>query len=306
MLKRTILVTIALISCTCAALAQMGTGRATGTVKDPNGEPLAGAQVTARDMQSGRTLEATTDDEGKWGLLGFRSGDYEFTCSLDGYAPESVTKNIKQTGRNPSIDVVLQPASTHQGGSAAGTLLAEANGLFEERRYDEALAKYEELLVAEPSLFQIHFNIGTTYREMGEPEKAIEAYGKVLAEQPLHPGALVGTGEVLISEGRLDEAVPYLEKAIEHTTDEVVPYNVAEIYVGQGNSAKAIEYYQIASERRPDWADPHLKTGYAHLGAGDLEAAAAAFEKALELAPPGSPQAQQAQAALDSLKALNK
>lgn len=306
MLNRTLLVAVALVAGTSAALAQMGTGRATGTVKDPNGKPLAGVQVAARDMHSDRKLETTTDDDGKWALLGFRTGDYEFTFAFEGYAPQSLTKNIKQVGRNSSIDVVLEPASTRLGGSAAGNLLAEANGLFDERRYAEALEKYEEILAAEPSLYQVYFNIGTTYREMGEPDKALEAYAKVLAEEPLHPGALVGTGEVLISEGRLEEAVPYLEKAVDHTTDAIVPYNVAEIYAGQGNSAKAIQYYQIASERRPDWADPHLKIGYGHLAAGDLEAAATDFEKALELAAPDSPQAQQAQAALDSLSALNK
>jgi tetratricopeptide (TPR) repeat protein len=306
MLGRTILFTVALVTISSAALAQMGTGRAMGTVKDQDGQPIAGVKVTAQDTKSERKLEATTDDKGEWALLGFRSGDYDFSFVAVGYEPAAVSRHIQQTGRNPGIDVVLHSVESRQGGSAAGKLLSEANSLFDEHKYDEALAKYEELLAAEPTLYQVYFNIGTTYREMGEPDKAIEAFGKVLAEQPLHPGALVGTGEVLMSEGRLDEAVTYLESAVEHTMDEVVPFNVAEIYMGQGDSAKAIQFYQIASERKPEWAEPHLKMGYAQLGAGDLDAATAAFEKTLELAPPDSPQAQQAQAALNSLSALKK
>jgi tetratricopeptide (TPR) repeat protein len=111
----------------------------------------------------------------------------------------------------------------------------------------------------------------------------------------------VATGDVLVAQGKLDEAVTYFEKAIGQTTDEVIPFNVAEIYFNQGNTAKALEYYQTAATRKPDWPEPHLKMGYAHLNAGNMDAAIASFQKVVEVAP-DSPQAQMAQAALSSLK----
>jgi tetratricopeptide (TPR) repeat protein len=282
-------------------MAQMGTGRVTGTVKDPQGKPIAGAKITATHPESKGVLEVTSDKDGKWALLGFRSGTYEFTFTADGYQPQGYTNNIKQMGRNPPMDVVLAPLKMGQGSGTSGGKLTEANQLLEQKQYAQAIAMYEEIIASQPTLYQIHFNIGTAQREMGELDKALASFQKVLEQEANNPGALVATGDVLVAQGKLDEAVTYFEKAIGQTTDEVIPFNVAEIYFNQGNTAKALEYYQTAATRKPDWPEPHLKMGYAHLNAGNMDAAIASFQKVVEVAP-GSPQAQMAQAALSSLK----
>jgi tetratricopeptide (TPR) repeat protein len=204
-------------------------------------------------------------------------------------------------GRNPPMDVVLEPLQMGQSAGGAGGKLTEANQLLEQKQYAEAIAKYEEILAAEPTLYQIHYNIGIAQQAKGDLDAAKASFQKVLDQEANNTGALVSIGDVLVAEGKLDEAVSYFEKAIGQTTDEVIPFNVAEIYFNQGNTAKALEYYQTAATRRPDWPDPHLKMGYANLNAGNMDAAIASFQKAVEVAP-DSPQAQMAQAALSSLK----
>lgn len=284
------------------AMAQMGTGRVTGSVKDPSGKPVANCKVSATSVDNEKPLEATTGKDGKWALLGFRSGTYEFTFAADGYQPAAYKNAVKQMGRNPPMDVVLEPLKMGQGsaGSGAGGKLDEANALFEQKQYKEAIAKYEELLVAEPTLYQINYNIGAAYREMKDYDNAIASFNKVLAQDPANTASLVGMGDTLVGQGKLDEAVGYFEKAIDQTQDEVIPFNVAEIYFNQGNAAKAIEYYQKASERKPDWPEPYLKLGFAYLNTGDMAAARASFEKVVELAP-DSPQAAAAKQTLASL-----
>lgn len=282
-------------------MAQMGTGRVTGTVKNTEGKPIAGAKISATSPENDRAIETTTDKDGKWALLGFRSGNYEFTFTAEGYAPVGYTNNIKQMGRNPPMDVVLEPLKMGQSGGGAGGPLTEANQLLEQKKYPEAIAKYEEILAAEPTLYQIHYNIGSAQREMGDLDKAAASFHKVLEQEANNTSSLVALGDVLVAQGKLDEAVTYFEKAIGQTTDEVIPFNVAEIYFNQGNTAKALEYYQTAATRKPDWPEPHLKMGYAHLNAGNMEQAIASFEKVVAVAP-DSPQAQMAQAALSSLK----
>jgi tetratricopeptide (TPR) repeat protein len=302
MVKRSAAFGLAALLAAATVMAQMGTGRVTGTVKDPKGKGIAGAKITATDPEKkDRVLEATTDKDGKWALLGFRSANYEFTFTADGYAPQGYTNNVKQMGRNPPMDVVLEPLKPGQGSGGAGGKITEANELLEQKQYAQAIAMYEEILVAQPTLYQIYHNIGTAQREMGEYDKAIASFQKVLEQEPNNTGALVATGDVLVAQGKLDEAVTYFEKAIGQTTDEVIPFNVAEIYFNQGNTAKALEYYQTAATRKPDWPEPHLKMGYAHLNAGNMDAAIASFQKVVEVAP-DSPQAQMAQAALSSLK----
>ncbi len=282
------------------AAAQMGTGRLTGNIKDTAGNPIVGATVTA--VGAGRTLTATTDENGDWAILGFRSASYEFTFEAAGFVPQIYTRPMRQVGKNNPMDILMAPVQSGLAGtSATSGLLSEANALYEAKNYPEALAKYEEIAAAEPTLYQVYFNIGHVYRQMGDTAKAKESYEQVLAEEPEHAGALVSVGDTLLVEGRLDEAVPYFEKALVQTTDEVLPFNIAEIYFNNGDAAKAVEYYTMAAERKPDWPEPYLKLGYAHLNTGDMEAAAAAFEKVVEVAP-DTPQAQMAQAALSSLK----
>jgi tetratricopeptide (TPR) repeat protein len=301
MLKRCTGFGVGILLVATAVMAQMGTGRVTGTVKDPAGKPIAGAKITATNPESERALEATSGKDGKWALLGFRSGNYEFTFTADGYKPQSYTNSIKQMNRNPSMDVVLEPLEAGQSAGSAGGKLAEANALLEQKQYAEALAKYEEIVAAEPTLYQVHYNIGIAQREMKELDKAAASFQKVLDQDPANTGALVAMGDVLVEQKNLEGAVTYFEKAISQTTDEVIPFNVAEIYFSQGNNAKAIEYYGVAATRRPDWPEPHLKIGFVHMNAGSMPEAIASFEKVVALAP-DSPQAQQAQQILTQIK----
>ena len=118
----------------------------------------------------------------------------------------------------------------------------------------------------------------------------------------VRPGDVVNVGDVHVRKGEFDQAVTYFEQALEQAPeDEVLPFNVAEIYFDQGNVAGAIEYYKRAASIRTDWVEPELKLGYAYINMADMENAAVHFKKVIEMAP-DTPQAAVAQAALDSIQ----
>lgn len=282
------------------AAAQMGTGRVSGTVKDQEGNPIAGATVTAQTGDSGRVLEATSDDNGRWAILGFRSRTYDFAVQATGYMPYNYQAPMKQAGKNPDMDLILEQAQMGRSAGTGGGLLAEAQELHQAGRFDEALAKYDEVLMADPTVYQVNLNRGSVLRQLGRADEAKDAYRMVLDMEADHAGALVGLAETSVAENDMDEALKYFEMAVEVTEDEVIPFNVAQIYFNNGNAAGAIPFYEIASERRPDWAEPHLRIGVAYLNTGDLATAAEHLRMAIEV-DPESAEAAQAQAMLEAL-----
>lgn len=293
-------VALGLMFVASAAMAQMGTGRVSGTVKDQEGNPIEGATVTARAGDSGRLLEATTDDRGRWAILGFRSRAYDFSVQAPGFMPYNYQAPMRQAGKNPDMDLVLERAQMGRSSGTGGGILAEAQELHQAGRFEEALAKYDEVLTTDPTVYQINLNRAAVLRELGRPDDARAAFQIVLDQEPGNAAALVSLGEMSMADSDMDGALVYWEQAVDSTEDEVIPYNVAQISFQNGETEKAIEYYMIAADRRSDWAEPYVQIGIVYLNMGDFPAAAEQFAMAIEVEPE-SAAAAQAQAMLDAL-----
>ncbi len=269
-------------------LAQMGTGRVSGTVRDTSGAPIQGATITVTSGDSTRTLEATTDESGRWAILGFRSRTYDFSVQAPGFQPYNYQAQMRQSGRNPDMDLVLEPAAMGSSAGTGGGLLGEAQELHQAGRWEEALAKYDEVIAAEPTMYQVQLNRGAVLRELGRPDDAKAAFQLVLDQEPDSAAALVSMAEIAVAANDLDTAVEYFRTAVDNTDDEIIPFNVAAIYFQAGNVDEAIEYFQIAAERRIDWAEPHLEIAKAYLNKGDFASARTHLEMVIEIEPDGA------------------
>ena len=289
-----------LVSLSAPALAQMGTGRVSGTVKDPDGNPIAGATVTAQAGDSSRVLEATTDERGRWAILGFRSRAYDFSVTAPGFTPYNYQAPMRQAGQNADMDLVLERTQMGRSSGTGGGLLSEAQELHQAGRWEEALWKYEEVIASDPTVYQVHLNIGAVLRELDRPDEARQSFQKVLDMEPDNSGALVSLAEMAVAAGDLEEAVTHFAAAADSTDDEIIPFNVGQIYFQNGRVDEAIEYYEMAAERRLDWAEPHVQIAICYLNKGDFAMAGEHLNLAIEVEP-DSAAAAQAQAMLDAL-----
>lgn len=176
------------------ALAQ--SARATGTVKDTNGRPIKGAIVRAINKDA-RPAEITssTDDKGRWGMIGLRTGTWTFVVEAPGFTSFSGQAPVR-VATTPPMGFVL----AHDPGPIPGALdknvlqsVATANKLRDSGQYDQALAAYQQIRDQNPKLTSISFVVAGTYRKQAAAEsnpvarralldRAINTYSQLLTD----------------------------------------------------------------------------------------------------------------------------
>ena len=97
---------------------------------------------------------------------------------------------------------------------------------------------------------------------------------------------LLRLGSLLAGEGRFEEAVPRLEKAVRMDPGSVdAHFALGRVLVTLERSEPGISHLREAIRLRPDMADLHNALGIALAAEGQLAEARQAFLKAIELDP---------------------
>jgi Flp pilus assembly protein TadD len=293
------------------ATAAAQTGRVGGQVKDESGNPIKGATITAENPSaSPSSFTATTDDKGRFSIIGLRSGQWTFTAQAPGFAPEAGKMNVQTIGSpNPPLTFTLRkgggPAAGALGGAAAKDLQAElaaADQLFNAQKWDEAVAAYKAIMIKAPSLSVINLQIAAAYRNKKDYDSALAAYNELLKADPNNDKAKIGIGMTNLEKGDIEAAEQTLQTASQSTsaTREVF-YNLGEVEFAKGKSDEAMAAYQRAADMDPKWGKPLFGMGKVALNKGDTKGAIEAFSKVIEV-DPTSPEAAQAKAVVDQLK----
>jgi hypothetical protein len=172
------------------ALAQIA--RVAGTVTDQDGRPLKGATVTAENPDhTPSTLTASTDDRGRYSMIGFRLGVYRFTVAAPGYETASIEMNVVTVRPNPPLNARLKKSATPEP-TPFTTLDARdiqrridaAEGRATAGELDAAVNAYRQLLSNVPALTSVYLRIGQLLERKGDAAAAIGAYEQLLALEP--------------------------------------------------------------------------------------------------------------------------
>src|SRR5437588_3098378 len=97
---------IALGFAATSVFAQNTTGTIRGTVTGDNGAPIASAQIVARNVSTGVTRNALSNDAGGYTLVGLVPGTYDVNVRRIGSAPQSRTI-VVQIGATQIQDFAL-------------------------------------------------------------------------------------------------------------------------------------------------------------------------------------------------------
>lgn len=287
------------------------TGRIGGTVKDGSGQPIKGATVVAENPASApSSFTATTDDRGRYSMIGLKAGSWKVTASAPGFTPSAGNVPIKTIGAPmPPVDFVLAPGASGAGGALAGANakemqaeLSKAEAMIGAKDYAGAIGVYEAMLVKAPALTALQLQIGALYRQQKQFDQAIEAYKKVPDGDTNADKAKIEIGMTMLEKGDLAGAEAALTTMAQSTSaNKEVFYNLGEVKFAKGETDEAVTFYQRAADIDPNWGKPLFKLGLAKLQKADTPGTIELMEKLIQV-DPNSAEAAQAKALLEQLK----
>ena len=300
---------VALVVSALPAAAQ--TGRVGGTIKDPQGQPLKGATITAENPgASPSSFTATTDDKGRYSIIGLKTGPWKITAVAPGFAPSSGTVPVRSLGAPmPPVDFVLAPGATGPAGALAGVNtkelqieLQKAIDAANAGQHDVAIAAYQAILVKTPALTMINGQIAQVQRMKKDYDGAIASYQKVLAADPNNDKSKIEIGMTYLEKGDFANAEKsLLEVASSTSASREVFYNLGEVKFAKAETDEAVKYYQRAVDMDGTWGKPLFKIGLAKLQKADMAGALEIMEKVIAV-DPNSPEAAQAKGLIAQLK----
>jgi predicted Zn-dependent protease len=314
---RLINVVVATVTILAWAVPVFAQARVGGVVKDVEGKPIRGATVKALNPNvTPGQFTATTDDKGRFAMIGLRSGVWKFVAEAPGYQSQEGNAGVRQlSSGNPPLEFTLRRAVV--GPPALGkdvqSELDSANALRDSGRFDQAVAAYQAIKAKNPGLTMINMVIGGAYRQKAARERdsaakqatynqAVAAYEEVLRSEPGNEYATVEISLTHMAAGNFDAAERLLaSSAPTESASRELLYCLGELKFHKGDLAGAEAMHERALDVDPRWQPSKIKLGVIASTRGDKDAAIRIFESVIAANPDG-PDAAEAQSYLKDLK----
>jgi tetratricopeptide (TPR) repeat protein len=284
-------------------VAAQSTGMVKGVVTDDKGQPVEGAKITIEmNGGTGRRYETKSDKKGQYMQIGLSSGQYKVTAEKDKLA--SAPANIAiRANATQDANLVLGMASAAASKDAAAKNV-ELKKVFEEGvalssagKHAEAIEKFNAGAALNAACYDCYNNIGFSYAQMKDWDKAEAAYKKSIEIKADDAAAYNGLATVYNAQRKFDLATEAGTKATQYASslsasggaagNADAQYNQGVILWNSGKIADAKKAFQAAVEANPNHAEAHYQLGMALVNEGNLADAATEFETYLKLAPEG-------------------
>ena len=183
----------------------------------------------------------------------------------------------------------------------------EAIRLYQEKKVEEALAKLQEAIAAEPNDAVAYNALGVVYSQMGDFEQALAQFDKAISLKEPYYKAIYNKFNLLLSNGNIDEAEALLKDVVERHPDHSDGFiNLGVLAGRRGNTESALEYFDRAIAIDANDFDAYSKKGQLLVVEKRYEESLAAFNKAVEINPNYTPAKQAAAYVQDIINKKNE
>lgn len=150
---------------------------------------------------------------------------------------------------------------------------------------DEAITSYKKAVNLKPNLTDAHYNLGAALQSQYKFEQAASSYQKAIVLEPGFFEALVNLGVVLQEQGKLGEAIDVYRRALTIQKDAKVYFNMGTALKNEGKLGDAIESYNDALVLNPDYAEVHSNMGEVLRDQGRYDESVKCYKQALAIDP---------------------
>ena len=158
--------------------------------------------------------------------------------------------------------------------------------LFNQSKWDEAIAAYQKAIELDPGYAKAHLNLAIIHRRQGMVTEAIAGCRKAIELSPELIEGHVNLGLVLSDQDELAEAIEAFGRALElDGASFEARHGLGNALVRQGKVDDAVVELRAAIALRPDVAQARDNLGMALFFQGKLDEAIAEYQRAIELAP---------------------
>ena len=329
LIRRVVLCAVALALIALPNVASAQTGGVKGKVVDAQGNPVEGAEISIQSLdKGGKPLVVKTKKDGTYMQVGLSPGQYKMTVTKGDL---SASQDNVHIGLDMGTkDFTLAAGGGRGGGGskedaakakakseAANKSFSDGVAAMNEQKYDDAIAKFMEVVASIPNCPECYANVGTAQTSLKKYDEAEAAYKKAIELKPDMPEAYNGLANLYNAEKKFDQAAEASKKAMELSqaaggaggaagaaasgANASAVYNQGVILWNAGKIPEAKAQFEQAVKLDPNNPDAHYWLGMSFVNGGDLAKAKPEFETYLKLAPTGQ-YAATAKAVLGSIK----
>jgi len=142
-------------------------------------------------------IASSTDDKGRWAMIGLRTGTWTFVAEAPGFQKAQTPWMVRVAGTQPIQFVLgrdLGPIPNQLTKTIQQQITA-ANALRDRGQLDQAIAAYEQVRDQNPKLTAMNLVVASTYRQRAAQEtnpatrrafldRAISSYTTLLSSEP--------------------------------------------------------------------------------------------------------------------------
>jgi len=153
-------------------------------------------------------------------------------------------------------------------------------------RVDEGIARFRDVLRADPNYADVHIDLGNALAARGAIDEAIAEFATVVRLRPDYAEARSAYGNLLRSRGRNADAIAQYREALRLDPSLATAHNeLGNALTDDGRFSDAIVEYAAAVRLAPGFAEAHNNVGAALARAGKSDEAIGEFLEALRLKP---------------------